>query len=121
VGALRQVLTFFGGSAGPIDWEHVWRTGTLAKAKAPPWYRSTYWHLSDDAIAEVTEAGWELLTAIEALRAWSFTATGASLASFGLLFVDIGVTSFRSVVGRCPPGREIGRAQATIWCSTSAR
>ncbi|MFT3854502.1 MAG: class I SAM-dependent methyltransferase [Ilumatobacteraceae bacterium] len=61
VGALRQVVTFFGGSAGPIDWEHVWRTGTFAEAKAPPWYRSTFWHLPSQAIDEVTDAGWEVL------------------------------------------------------------
>lgn len=56
-GALRQVVTFFGGSAGAIDWEHVWRTGTFDEPHAPPWYRSSYWHLPDEAADEVSEAG----------------------------------------------------------------
>ncbi|MFV0308744.1 MAG: class I SAM-dependent methyltransferase [Desertimonas sp.] len=61
VGALRQVVTFFGADAGPIDWQHVWRTGTFAERKAPPWYRSTYWHLPEGAIAEVEAAGLHVL------------------------------------------------------------
>lgn len=60
-GALRQVVTFFGGSAGPIDWQHIWRTGVFDEPKAPPWYRSSYWHLPDEAVAEAEEAGLDVL------------------------------------------------------------
>lgn len=62
VGALRQVLTFFGADAGPIDWRWFWDHGTFAEPKAPPFYASTYWHTPHQLRDEIADAGLEVRT-----------------------------------------------------------
>lgn len=58
--ALRQVLLFFGAAGARIDWRYFWANGHFSEAGAPPWFRSSYWHLPHEAIAEASAAGFEV-------------------------------------------------------------